>query len=211
MEFEKKIDDFITKLKNFDKAKLERKIFNPWADFDENDISKNAPKIRCSNLKNFLLKTKSADYILIAESPSLGARFSGVAMTSEKVIKDYGLFNFEFTSLNFKKSPKAEMTATKVWREISKSNKIFTLWNAFAFNINEKEGRWFENPTKEELFSNIDILKSFLSLFPNAKIITVGKTAKNALEILNFKDFESVRHPSNDFKKEFQIQMEKFI
>ena len=210
MIFEEKVDNFIEKVKNFNPKNLERKIFNPWKDTDCNDISQNAAKIRCKNLKKFLLDNKNADYILIAESPSTGARYSGIAMTSEKVLKDYGLEGFEFSSLNSKKAPKGEMTASKVWKEITKSKKKFALWNAFAFNINEKEGRWFENPTEEELNSNIEILKAFVDLFPKATIISVGATAKKALETLKFKDFKSVRHPSNDFKKEFPIQMAEY-
>ena len=42
------------------------------------------------------------------------------------------------------------------------------------------------------------------------KIITIGKTAQNALNILNFSNFESIRHPSNDFKKEFPEQFRKY-
>ena len=85
------------------------------------------------------------------------------------------------------------------------------MWNAFAFNIHEKDGRWFENPTEEELVQNLDILNTFLSLYKNAKIITVGKTAQSALNILKFENFESIRHPSNDFKKEFPQQFKKYL
>ena len=104
-----------------------------------------------------------------------------------------------------------ELTAKKVWDEIIEKQKDFILWNAFAYNIHEKGNRWFENPTEEELKKNLELLNSFLDLFCEAKIITVGKTAQNALEILNFKNFESIRHPSNDFKKEFSTQFKKYI
>ena len=208
--FEKKINDFIEKLTNFDKSIFNRNIFNPWVEFDESDISSDAPKIRVENLKKYLLNQKNAKYILIAESPSLGARYSGIAMTSEKVIKTNNL-DYHFSS---KKSEMGkyvyELTAKKVWDEMISKKEDFAMWNAFAFNIHEKEGRWFENPTEEELKENLDILNSFLALYAGAKIITVGKTAQNALEILNFKNFESIRHPSNDFKKEFPKQFEKY-
>ena len=208
--FEKKINDFIKKLTIFDKSIFNRNIFNPWVEFDESDISSDAPKIRVENLKKYLLNQKNAKYILIAESPSLGARYSGIAMTSEKVIKTNNL-DYHFSS---KKSEMGkyvyELTAKKVWDEMISKKENFAMWNAFAFNIHEKKGRWFENPTEEELKGNLDILNSFLALYADAKIITVGKTAQNALEILNFKNFESIRHPSNDFKKEFPRQFEKY-
>ena len=132
-------------------------------------------------------------------------------MTSEKVIHTNNL-GYEYSS---KKSICGkyvyELTAKKVWDEILVRKENFAMWNAFAFNISEKQGRWFENPTEEELRQNLDILNSFLSLYNEAKIITVGKTAQNALQILNFKNFESIRHPSNDFKKEFPEQFKKYI
>ena len=84
--FEKKVNEFIEKLLRTDKTTFKRNIFNPWTDFDDSDISEDAPKIRTKNLKNYLLNQKNASYILIAESPSTGARYSGIAMTSEKVI-----------------------------------------------------------------------------------------------------------------------------
>lgn len=211
MSLEKKIDNFIEKLKNFDKSSIKRKIFNPYAEYDENDISPLAPCIRCVNLKNFLLSNSDADYILIAESPSSGARYTGIAMTSEKVIEKYNLKNLSYTSFNQKKTRKGEITASKVWEQISKSKNKFVLWNSFAFNIVENDKHWFENPEKKEVELNIDLLKDFMDMFPKAKIVAVGKTAQNALNMLNIKDFECVRHPSNDFKNEFKEQFKKYL
>ena len=141
---------------NFDTSIFKRKIFNPWAEFDDSDISSDAPKIRTDNLKKYLLNQKNAKYILIAESPSLGARYSGIAMTSEKVINANNL-SYKFSS---KKSESGkyiyELTAKKVWDEIIEKKENFVMWNAFAYNIHEKEGRWFENPTIED---KINLLK----------------------------------------------------
>lgn len=209
--FEKKVNSFIEKLLTFDKSIFKRNIFNPWVEFDESDISSEAPKIRTQNLKKYLLNQKNAKYILIAESPSLGARYTGIAMTSEKVINLNNL-EYSYTSQKSKNGKYVyELSAKKVWDEILSQKENFVMWNAFAFNIHEKDSRWFENPTEEELKQNLDILNSFLSLYQNAKIITVGATAKNALNILKFDDFESIRHPSNDFKKEFSQQFKKYI
>lgn len=209
--FQNKVDNFIEKLVNFDKTIFKRNVFNPWAQFDESDISPNAPKIRTSNLRKYLINQKNAKYVLIAESPSTGARYTGIAMTSEKVVS---VNNLDYTCSS-KKSAEGkfvyELTAKKVWDEILKKKNDFVMWNAFAFNIAEKDGRWFENPTEEELRQNLGILNSFLALYDEAKIITVGKTAQNALQILNFDGFDSVRHPSNDFKKEFPLQFKKYV
>lgn len=223
--FEEKVNEFIEKLKNFNPERLNRKIFNPWAQWDLEDIGENAPIIRQNNLKKYLLNFKNATYALIAESPSTGARFSGVAMTSEKTIEQYGLdkkYGLEYSSKNQKKYKKGEITANKVWKEITKKDESkFVLWNAFAFNIvkDEKEKeekkvakkRWFETPDKKELEANYELLSDFLSLFPNIKIIALGSTAKSALNALGIEKFELVRHPSNDFKNEFPKQIAPYL
>lgn len=94
----KKVEYFISLLKTFDSSVLSnaKYIFNPWIESDETDID-NAQDIRCDNLRNYLLQIEKADYILIAESPSKGARYTGIAMTSEKVIKECDL-PFQCTS-----------------------------------------------------------------------------------------------------------------
>jgi frataxin-like iron-binding protein CyaY len=210
-DFENRVNIFVDKLVNFDITKFERKIFNSWKEFDETDISDNAPTIRVKNLKQYLINQKDAKYILIAESPSTGARYSGIAMTSEKVIKANDL-EYNYTSAKSNEGKYIyELTAKKVWDEILKSKNKFVMWNAFAFNIHESKNRWFENPTDKELKDNLDLLNEFLALYKTAKIITVGKTAQNALNILGFKNFESIRHPSNDFKKEFPEQFKKYL
>lgn len=211
--FKNKVISFVNKLKTFDSSNFKRKIFNPWKQYDETDFSANSPEIRCNNLINYLVNLENADYILIAESPSAGARYSGIAMTSEKVIEKYKLNYCSYSSKNYLKNKKGEITASKVWNEISKSNKKFVLWNVFAFNIikDETKNKWFEKPDDKEIEQNIALISEFLKLFPKSKIIALGKTAQLALNALKIENFECVRHPSNDFKKEFPQQIKKFL
>jgi hypothetical protein len=209
--FEREVNTFVDNLVNFDTTKFERNIFNPWKEFDETDVSEKAPAIRVDNLKRYLINQKDSQYILVAESPSTGARYSGIAMTSEKVIQANNL-GYNFSSLKSKCGKYVyELTAKKVWDEILKSENKFVMWNAFSFNIHENEKRWFETPTEEELKQNLELLNEFLSLYKSARIITVGKTAQNALAVLGFNNFDSIRHPSNDFKKEFPEQFKKYL
>ena len=208
---DKKIKDFVSLLKNFDISIYSRSkyIFNPWLNFDESDILK-ANEIRCQNLEKYLLNIENPKYILIAESPSKGARYTGIAMTSEKVINEYKL-PFQYTSANYKKYKKGESTANKVWKEIVKSDNSFVLWNAFAFNIHMHPNKWFETPLPEELIQNKNILEQFIDLYPNAKIIALGSTAESALNIIGVDNIESIRHPSNDYKKLFPKQIIKYL
>ena len=222
--YEEQVDNFIEKLlKTFDaeEKRLRRKeyIFNQWNCCDETDVE-NACKIRCKNLKNYILskkaekeKKKGNSYILIAESPSLGGRYTGIALTSEHITDNYNLdFSLKCTSVNNKKEKLFERTADIVWEEITKSkNNVFIFWNAFAFNIHKKPKKWFEKPYVEELLANKEILQTFLGLFPNAKIIALGTTAEKALKKLNIDYEEKIRHPSMDFNKEFPKGIKKYL
>ena len=141
-------------------------------------------------------------------------------MTAENTIANYRL-GLKYTSKNNKNYKRGEATATKVWRtlnEIEKETpdfwKKFVLWNAFAFNIHtgENKNRWFETPRPEELESNIELLETFLNLYPNAKIVAVGKSAKKALKDLKIeREFECVKHPSNDKNNDFSRSIQKII
>ena len=93
-EFNKKVEDFIETLKNFDMDKMDN-VFNPWKDYDEShDFDESSPQKRCCNLCKYLKKREDAKYILIAEAPGYqGCHFSGIPMTSERLILQdkYGL------------------------------------------------------------------------------------------------------------------------
>ena len=210
--FKERINNFIQILTKFDKSVFRRKIFNPWADSDSTDCCFDSYKIRVANLTKYLINQEKSKYILIAESPSKGARYTGIAMTSEKVIKDLKL-SYETTSLKSKEKRYyiGEQTASKVWKEIAKRNEQFVMWNAFAFNIHEQENKWFETPTEEELKENLNILETFISLYSTSKIIAIGNKAKNALSKLNITNYEWVRHPSNDFNNDFPKEFNKCL
>lgn len=101
-EFNKKIEDFIETLKNFDMDKMDN-VFNPWKDYDKNhDFDESSPQKRCCNLCKYLKEREYAKYILIAEAPGYqGCHFSGIPMTSERLIltnNAYGLEGLERTS-----------------------------------------------------------------------------------------------------------------
>ena len=87
---EEKIEKFIELLKKYETPKDR---FNPWQQYDKSDISLAAPVLRCDNLKKYLMERPKPKYILIGESPSIGARYTGIAMTSEEIFKNSNLFN----------------------------------------------------------------------------------------------------------------------
>lgn len=102
MIFEENVEEFINTLQGFTKMD---NVFNPWQDYDEShDFDESSPQKRCCNLGKYLKARENAKYILIAEAPGYqGCHFSGIPMTSERLILDdknntYGLKGLKRTS-----------------------------------------------------------------------------------------------------------------
>lgn len=205
--YENKVDDFIDTLKKHSNIIT---VFNPWADSDENFDTKNAVEIRCNNLKKYLLSRENAEYVLVAEAPGhRGCRFSGIPLTSERIIKKYELEGLQRSSAKkggqaVKESGFAEPTATIVW-EIIGNNKKFVFWNIFPFHPYKPEKPHSNrHPSYEEIDKTSKILKEFLKLFPKAQVFTVGKIAE---KYFNNKDIKSLRHPCFGGKEEFKKRL----
>lgn len=208
IDFEQKIDTLIDKLKSF---KSGEKVFNPWADTDATDNpSVDAPMLRRKNLKKYLLEHKNAKYILLAESPSYGCHYTGIAMTSEDVLHKYpDIFNgYKTTSLygNIK-----EKTAAIVWDVISGAEKDFVLWNTFVLQT-YKDNFSPRKPKTKEIYSGLAILNDFIALFADKEIISIGKTAESTLlkyGLCNHTRY--VRHPSCGGENIFRSQMQEIL
>ena len=160
LKFKKKLKNFINIL---NKTKIDG-YFNPWAE-DENN--KKSAEQRLSNLKNFLSERMNAKYLLLGEAPSYGARYTGIPMISEKIFNSnpdiFPEDKCKCTSIKADISPVGESTANAVWEIISKCNKDFVMWNAFAFL--DKNGKYIENPSKLLIEANREITKAFIDMF----------------------------------------------
>lgn len=207
--FEEKLKAFIYELKNTSIPDY----FNPWQS-SSLDKDKDGAKIRRDNLKNFLWERKdTVKYLLIGEAPSLGARFTGIPMVCEAILKEDSYKNFfENIKTTSKKGDTKENTSQVVWDSIVENNldeKQFAIWNAFAFN-KEETGSFVKNPSIKALTNenNLKLLKMFLDLFPNAEIIAIGRTAQHAI---GYVKSEYLRHPSNGGKKVFSESFSKKI
>ena len=62
-----------------------------------------------------------------------------------------------------------------------------------------------------ELQEGIQYVKALISIFTvdDSRIFAVGKKAKSALGLID--DSHYIRHPANDYKKEFQVQFDMKI
>ena len=218
--FNESVDKFISKLEDYE-HNGNKKIFNPWANCDPKYDLKNAPDIRCNNLREYLISRKGAKFVLIAEAPGYqGCHFSGIPMTSERLFtKKYELGAMQRSSdekklkekrksITIQKKGFTEPTSTIVWKFMYNYNVTdFVLWNAFPFHPHQKDQLLSNRkPEQDELNSTRDILGEFLELFKNAEVIPIGNVAAKILNREN-----TIRHPANGGKRKFEKQMQHVL
>ncbi len=206
-------------------------VFNPWWEVDnENDIARNAPRVRRRQLRAYLReRLGKARLAVIGEALGYrGGHFSGIPMTSERILlgkkKDDGIDPTQvFSSITPhrtskpKKCPEgfSEPTATIVWSTLLKlglSPEQFVLWNAFPWHsFDSRRGRLSNRtPNKPEQATGLPILKAFLNLFPCDEIVALGNVAASQLKELNI-ETHRVRHPASGGAKLFRQQIGKIV
>lgn len=205
---EEKIEKFIELLKKYETPKDR---FNPWQQSDKSDIS-SAPALRCDNLKKYLMERPNPKYILIGESPSIGARYTGIAMTSEEIFKNSNLFN-EYACTSKVQDTK-EKTASIVWNDLKEyGQENFVIWNAYAFNSKCFKS-WYKKASATEKKESIykEILTTFFDIFDyeNSVIIAVGRDAEKSCKNFGF-DCIYLRHPSRGCQNKFVEGLKEII
>ncbi|MCC8405455.1 uracil-DNA glycosylase [Paraburkholderia sp. MMS20-SJTN17] len=176
-------------------------VFNPWSQTDARDQpGVNAPLIRQQQLAAYLqARRTSVKMILIAEALSCrGGRFTGVAMTSERILlgNDTKLNGFTTGSdrsplpdylpgpatrtscrdalsrMTDREYGVYERTASVVWLTMLANGfgpTEFALWNAFPFHpFANDDPESNRRPSNHELQATGQILTDFISLFPRS-------------------------------------------
>lgn len=202
-------------------------VFNPWRDFDATcDIGPEAPEIRASNLELYLAaRLGQARLLLVAEAPGFrGAKFSGIAMTSERIllgkqpaVPHEAVFDGEkcrTSSPSIYADGFIEPTASITWSlllRLGLAPEEFVLWNAFPCHPH-KSNQPLTNraPTPRELVAAEHILPSMLELFPNAQVVAVGRVAQRTLRGLNYK-VPNVRHPAMGGATKFRAEIQSLL
>lgn len=199
-------------------------VFNPWVDVDlVNDQSIKSPEIRADHLVRYLAeRIDLADNVLIAEAPGYqGCHFSGIAMTSERILlgnqthngvhpEDVFLGKGTMTSKHTKNGAN-EPTATIVWKAIKQSGtdtRKIVLWNSFAFHPMKNGYLTNRKPTWNELQQAQYLLEHFLSLFSTSFVIPIGRVAEDILGNLGIACSPYVRHPANGGATSFRTGMQ---
>ena len=198
------------------------------------DADAGASEARRNQLRAYLeQRTATARFIFIAEAPGYqGARFSGIAMTSERMLLGgsrtvsephiVGRANVSRRTSHpnacryrsERRSGFNEPTATIVWKEIMRRRLAaqIVLWNTFPFHPHHV-GSPLANrtPTLTEVHQERDILRSFLGLFVHElQILAIGRVARDHLSAQGT-IAEHVRHPANGGAREFRIGIGRFL
>jgi hypothetical protein len=208
------IDRFITALAAFSRPR----VFNPWADFDRtNDFGPEAPAIRRDHLHRYLAeRVGRARLLLIAEAAGYqGAKFSGIAMTSERQLAASPSAGSDFFEGEKRRTSRetvrpagfTEPTATIVWGKMLEAGlegREWVNWNTFAWHPQGATALANRTPTPQELAAGLPALRHFLSLFPKVPIVAVGDKARGALEELGVPVVAAVRHPANGGATKFR-------
>ena len=220
------IDHFIQNLKR----EASSGVFNPWYDVDhEHDRDLNAPLRRRENLHKYLHERRRAPYMLLGEAIGYqGGHFSGIAMTSERMIlghmeqkgisPDHVVCQSTLvrTSKNSVR-PKGftEPTATIAWGkiiELGLNTRDFIFWNMFPWHPYNPEKGLLSNrtPADHELKEGKEPLLALIRLANIKTIIAVGNKSKEHLDRLGI-SAPKVRHPANGGAKKFRDQLESLV
>lgn len=157
------------------------------------------------------LKNSSVDVMLVGEAPGYrGCALTGIPFTDEVQLKHpeniYALGDWARSS-NIGNT--AERSASTVWPALREYHIIPLLWNAFPFHPYQ-EGKRASNrtPTQSELKEGLQYLEALRSIFAidDSRIFALGKKAKEMLGLTG--DSHYIRHPANDFKREFRPQFD---
>lgn len=222
------VSHFIDQLQRFPRRD---RVFNPWSQVDpEHDASSQAPENRAHNLYRYLSeRTAKARLLLIAEAPGYqGCHFSGIAMTSERILLGHHIkrgvlpsdvFRGDFVRSTrpdgrFKAIGANEPTATIVWGLLKQANidsRDVVLWNAFAFHPMGTGLLTNRKPTLQELSSGRHLLEAFLQLFPDAQPVAIGDVSQVALSRMGIPVAAAVRHPSYGGASKFRAGLSDLL
>ena len=216
------IDRFIAELQAFSRPR----VCNPWADVDpKNDFGREAPAIRRDQLRRYLAERLGrARLLLVAEAAGYqGAKFSGIAMTSERqLIAAPSLLGSPYFDgpkrRTSRESVKAggftEPTASIVWGKMLEAGldgREWVNWNTFAWHPQGATPLSNRTPTPEELAAGLPVLRLFLALYPKVPVVAVGEKARATLEALGVEVVAAVRHPANGGATKFREGIEKLL
>lgn len=157
-------------------------------------------EIRRHNLYCYLKQmiALKPEIMFLGEAPGYnGARYSGLAFTSEQIINDHPFFtgqNFRF--INEPPNLRSELSANTVWRVLNQHDIQPLIWNIFPFHPH-KPGRTHSNrtPTMNELRMGRQFTLQLLEMFEIRHIVSLGRKAESQMNEIHG-SAHYVRHPA---------------
>lgn len=190
-----------------------------------------APEIRRKQLELYLSQRRQrAKYLFIAEALGYqGGHFTGIAMTSERILLGYQQEKYGVKAEHVFKDNRplrtsrpdinekgmSEPTATIMWGALMDLNinpYDVVLWNAVPWHpYNPKKGMLSNRtPLAGEMKAGLKHLKSFIKLFDDVKVISVGRKCEQSLAELGIAH-TCVRHPANGGAPKFRRQLQQLV
>jgi hypothetical protein len=187
------------------------RLFNPYAE------GYAGWEIRRENLSLYLndMLARKPHTVMVFEAPGYrGCRFSGVPVTSERImlrgIKQWDLFGEGYCPTSDIPGGYAEMTATILWEALQEyADTPPLIWNTVPLHPHEA-GKPLTNrtPTLSEQREGAMMIDAMLVLFRPARVLAVGRTAQNMLAVRGI-DTLPLRHPSQGGKPDFVRALRK--
>lgn len=214
MKSRTQIESFISELASFST----HRVFNPWGQVDAKyDAGPDAPGIRRDHLFRYLgERIGRVRLLLVAEAAGYqGCKFSGIAMTSERLLITSPRAGSEFFDGDKRRTSResikpngfTEPTATIVWGkmlEAGLNGRDWVNWNTFAWHPQGTTALSNRTPTRKELEAGVPLLERFLALFPEVPVVAVGEKARGELNGLGVTVLAAVRHPANGGATKFR-------
>lgn len=211
-------------------------VFNPWRDEDPSLDVADAPALRRANLYDYLIaRLERCRFILLAEALGYqGGRFSGIAMTSERLLlaprqrtarEILAQGNGRRSSRvdlpihakvhgTTRKMGFAEPTATVVWRTLlanGVSPYEVILWNTLPFHPYEgQDALTNRTPEGAEFQHGHAYIQLLRAACPGAEFAAIGQHAEEALSRLGI-PMVPIRHPAYGGVPDFTAQMNAWL
>jgi hypothetical protein len=204
-------------------------VFNPWHDRDPgHDASPGAPLVRREQLASYMAERQKATVILLAEALGYqGGHFSGIAMTSERLLLGHLRHKGLGAEMVFagqarrtsredvKPGGFTEPTATIVWgamHELGIDTRQVILWNAFPWHPYKPEKGLLSNrtPGDEEVLLGEPVLRALMAFASGARILAVGQKSAALLAAMGI-TAPALRHPANGGAGKFRAQFAQIM
>jgi hypothetical protein len=189
-------------------------VVNPYREEAPELDLPGAARRRRRNLETYLELVGRPRWILLGEALGFrGGRFSGIAFTSERQLAGDGVRRLPwsagrlFTATSRNPALWLEPSGSVVWGALGGSARGVLLWNAFPWHPHHG-GRPLSNrrPEPALVAANLHVLEAVLAAAGPARVLAVGRTARQALARLG-RDAPLLRHPAHGGAARFRAQL----